>query len=848
MSFWKTASRIAWRETRSSTVKFGFVVLAVAVGVGALSGVRGFSDGFRSTLLREARQIMAADVSVRIFGLPDDHQKKTLENLTSRGAQYTHITETVTMANTEAHPEPLMVSLKAVDPAVYPYYGKLKLDPPAERLPLDANSVGVAEDVLVRLNVKPGDTMRIGGQDFRIATTILSEPDRMSGSLNLGLRVMVTREGLARTGLIKIGSRASNRFLWKLPLDSKAVPVETVKQELKAAFPDGQVIDFRETNPTITRSLDRATRFLSLVSLIALLVGALGVATTMQAHLQQKLDGIAIMKSMGGTSGQIVQIYLVQTVLLALAGSFFGLLFGVFIQLVFPVLLKRYFNIEPGITWSWPALMQGLGVGLLSTLLFTLVPLLRIRTIRPIMILRRDMVEPSVKWWKRWLGAKSAIVVGGVILLGLGLIASWLSDARIGSFFVGGLVASLLVLSAVAWALLKGLRLFLRKTTFVLPNAVRHGIANLYRPGNQAQTVLVALGVGVTFILTIYLVQNQLIRQLVSSAPPGMPNVFLIDITPELKDGVTKLVTESPGVKGKLDVTPAVAARLMQVNGVPVQQLDLKGWGRRFLQTRSVTFAKKQPDGFEVYSGNWWKEGAPEHYVGVAEDAAKILNIGPGSVLDFEATGKPFRATVAALYRTEGFRMGAMSEFTFTPQTLQGMPAIYYAGARVDSSKVALLQRAAYEKYPTVTVINIAEALAIIQEVVDQAALVIRFLSVFAILAGIIVLASSVAGSRFRRIREVVILKTLGGTRQKIANIFSVEFLLLGAVAGLMGGLLGSGFSAFMLRRVWEADAGFAFVPLLVAVITTALLANAAGWMASARILGQKPLEVLRDE
>jgi putative ABC transport system permease protein len=847
MNFWKTASRIAWRETRSSTVKFGFVILAVAVGVGALSGVRGFSDGFASTLLREARTIMAADLSVRIFGGATPDQQALLDRLQKQGAQYTHITETLTMANTVAHPEPLMVSVKAVDPAAYPYYGEMKLDPPAPRLSLDANSVGVAEDVLVRLNAKLGDTMRLGGQEFRIASTILSEPDRMSGSLNLGLRVMITREGLERTGLIRVGSRAANRFLFKLP--EKGLRVDPVKNDLKAAFPEGQVIDFRETNPTITRSLDRATRFLMLVSLIALLVGALGVATTMQSHLQQKLDGIAVMKSMGGSSMQIVQIYLVQTVLLALAGSFFGLIFGAIIQLIFPVLLRRYFNIEPGLTWSWPALLQGLGVGLLSTLLFTLVPLLRIRSIRPVMILRRDMSEKALPWWKRWLGSKSAVAVGATIVIGLGLISSWLSDARIGAFFVGGLIGSLAVLSLVAWLLLKGLRLFLRKTTLVLPSSLRHGIANLYRPGNQAQTVLVALGVGVTFILTIYLVQNQLIRQLVSSAPPGMPNVFLIDITPELKDGVVALVSHQPGVEGgRMDITPAVAARMKQVNGVPLQELDLKGWGRRFLQTRTVTFAKTQPDGFEVYSGEWWDASQVDGLVGVAEDAAKILNIVPGSVVDFEANGRPFRAKVAALFRTEGFRMGAMSEFVFTPKTLEGMPAIYYGGARVESSKVALLQKAAYEKYPTVTVINIAEALAVIQEVVDQAALVIRFLSVFAILAGIIVLASSVAGSRFRRIREVVILKTLGGTRRRIANIFSIEFLVLGAVAGLMGGLLGSGFSAFMLRRVWEADSGFAVVPVLVAIAVTAILANAAGWLASARILGQKPLEVLRDE
>jgi putative ABC transport system permease protein len=249
-----------------------------------------------------------------------------------------------------------------------------------------------------------------------------------------------------------------------------------------------------------------------------------------------------------------------------------------------------------------------------------------------------------------------------------------------------------------------------------------------------------------------------------------------------------------------------------------------------------------------VYDGTWWKRGEATPEVAVTEDAAKILNLKPGMTLTFLATGHPVEVRIAALYRTEGFRMGAMSEFLFTPQILEGLPAIYYAGVRVEPSKVAGLQKAAYEKYPTVSVINVADALALVQEVVDQAATVIRFLAIFSILAGVIILASSVAGTRFRRIREVVILKTLGGTRRRIATVFSIEFLLLGAVAGLIGALLGTALSAVMLRRVWEAEAKIAVAPVLVAILATAVIANGAGWLASARILGQKPLEVLREE
>lgn len=850
-NFWFTAARIAWRETRASSVKFAFVVLGVAAGVGALSGVRGFSEGFRTTLLREARQILAGDMSLRVFALPDSSQQKTLDEVHRRGATFTQITETLTMANTAAHPVPLMVSVKAVDPSAYPYYGTVKTRPQSPLGPvLDATHVGVAEDVLVRLDVKPGENIRIGGQDFQISTVILTEPDRMAGSMNIGLRVMMSREALDRTGLITPTSRAAQRFLFKLPNPAPPELDPTkLKKELKASFPDAAIADFRETNPTITRSLDRATTFLSLVSLIALIVGALGVATTMHSHLQQKLDGIAVMKSMGARSWQVIQIYLAQTLMLGLAGAVLGLVFGAMVQLAFPILIRKFFaTIEPGVTWSWPVLVEGLSAGLLSTLLFTLPPLLRIRTIRPGLILRRDMADVSIPWWKRWSQSKAALGATGLILVGMGGIAMWLSEPRVGGMFAGGVVVSLLVLSGVAWLLLKGLRLFLRTTTMHLPSAVRHGLANLYRPGNQANSILVALGIGVTFTITVYLVQQTLIQQLVSSAPPGMPNVFLIDITPKVKDGVVKLVESQPGVAGKMEVTSAVSARLTNVNGTPILEMDLKGWGRRFLQTRTVTWAPAKPDGFEVYQGEWWKAGDTTPQVAVTEDAAKILNLKPGMTLSFLATGHPIEVKVAALYRTEGFRMGAMSEFLFPPKVLEGLPAIYYGGVRVDPSKVGALQKAAYEQFPTVSVINVADALALVQEVVDQVATVIRFLAIFSILAGVIILASSVAGTRFRRIREVVILKTLGGTRARIASVFSIEFLLLGAVAGFIGALLGTAMSGLMLRRVWETEAKLAVMPVFVSIIATALIANAAGWLASARILGQKPLEVLREE
>jgi putative ABC transport system permease protein len=312
------------------------------------------------------------------------------------------------------------------------------------------------------------------------------------------------------------------------------------------------------------------------------------------------------------------------------------------------------------------------------------------------------------------------------------------------------------------------------------------------------------------------------------------------------------MLRSQPGVEGPPEIVPNVSVRLVAVNGTPVESLAFHGWGRRFLQTRSASFSAFKPDHTEIVQGAWWNCGtgilACVNQVSVAEEAAKILSVQPGSRLQFSAFGRNMDVQVACLHRTEAIRVGANNEFIFDPATLAGLPAIYYGGVRVKPAAVSALQRVAYEKFPTVSVINAADVLQIVQDVVDQIALVIRFISLFTILAGVIILASSVAGTRFRRIREVVILKTLGATRRRVANIFSVEFLILGIVAGLMGSLLATGFSSLLLKRFFEGQFRFEPLPTLLAIALTALIANAAGWLASFRILGRKPLEVLREE
>lgn len=851
---WRTALKIAWREAHASATKFLFVITAVAIGVGALTGVRGFGRAFYGMLLRESRTLMAADLSLRVFALPDAHQNAVMEDLARRGVQHTWVTETLSMVSSSAAPNPVLVSIKAVDPRVYPFYGAVQLEPASSlAAALTGQTAAVSDDLLLRLRVAVGDSVKLGGQLFRIIGRVVSEPDRMSGSLNVGPRVMVSRAGLDRTGLMGIGSRASERYLFRLSPGSPNI--EEVRQTLKTAFPEALIADFRQTHPIITQGLNRATTFLSLVSLIALIVGSLGVATAMHAHLQQKMDSIAIMKCVGARTREIIQIYLLQTIGLGLAGGLIGIVFGTVVEAAFPPLIARYFNLRPEAHWDPSTAIQGLTIGLLTTLLFTLPTLLGIRKIRPGIIFRREMAEARPGWRQRLRNSSTSLLAGAAILAGIGVIAGWLQigtlreSVRTSAVFVEALIVSLLVLSAIAWILLRAVKLFARRAHW-LPPVLRHGVANLYRPGNHAQAALVALGVGVMFTLTVFLVQRGMMAEMLKTAPPGMPNVFLLDITAKERDPLIALLRAQRGVEGAPDVVGTVAAKITSVNGTPVDKLKLESWGRRFQRARAVASAPDKPKDAAILEGAWWNSKKPsaEPQVSVAEDAARILKVHAGCHMEWEAAGRTIRARVAAVHRIDEIHMYGRIEFIFSPGVLDGLPIIYYGGLRVEPRAVATLQRATYDRFPTVTVVNVADVLEIVQQVVDQIALVVRFISMFAILAGVVILASSVAGTRFRRIREVVILKTLGATRQRVAGIFSVEFLVLGAVAGLMGSLLATAFSSLLLKRWLDADFHIDLLPNLACIVLTALVANAAGWLASFRILGQKPLEILRAE
>jgi putative ABC transport system permease protein len=841
----RTASKVAWRELRASPGKFIFVVIAVAVGVAALSGVKGFGYGFKGMLLKNAKQLIAADLQAQIYFSPSARQLQQVARIGRKYGRMTEVTETVSMAASRKEPVPQMVSVKAVDPLMYPFYGSLKTNPakPLRELIGSNSSVIVTPETLLRMKAAPGGEIRIGGKDFYIAGTLLAEPDRLASGFGPGMRILMSREGLARTGLIQFGSRAARRFLFKL---NPNVNLETVRAELKGIFSRVFITDYREGSPAVSRAIDNTTTFLSLVSLIALIVGSLGVAMGMYSHLQQKMDTIAIMKAVGARSSQILKIYLLQTLWLGIAGSLAGIAVGVLVQSSFPWLIQRVFAFLPQVPWDWSFSLQGLSVGVLATLLFTIPPLLGIRNVRPNQVLRRNMSDAAADSRKR-MGEQIPAMFGVVVILfGFSLIAVWLSGSwKMGAYFMGGLIGSVIALAIVAALLLALMRRVVRASGTRLPAAFRHGFANLYRPGNQARAVLVALGVGVMFTATTYLLQDTVLNAVNSEGPGREGNLFLLDVRDARQ--VEKFVAAQPGVHGKPELAGYIMAKMVACNGKPAEQMKLTNINRNDLQMVRITTAQSLPYGLQVRQGHWWAEGEQRPELAVSEQARRDFHLKLGDRLTFEVAGRMVDAPLVAVFDRE-HRAPVRYELVFPQNALGGLPVVYYAAAHVEPAQIPAVEEALFERFPTITVMNLADVLQRIQEAIDQVALVVRFLALFAIAAGIIILCASVAGTRYGRLREVAILKTLGATKGRIRSIFSIEFSILGGVAGLIGAILANAFTLAVSDRFLDVPFAFHWPLLAVVVVATICLANAAGWAASARILDQRPLVVLREE
>ncbi len=881
---------MAWRETRGAWRHFLYFFACIAIGVGALVGVSLFGLNVERAVTKEARGLLGGDLEIRLNHPLSLAGQAVLNSLTERDMVFTHVSELIAMTarTTQGSSGALstqIIELKAVESA-YPLYGAIRLDP-AQSLDVllhpDERRCGghacfgamVQESLLIRMGLSVGDHLKIGQAAFLITGIVRTEPDRIANAFSLGPRVLISQEGLRAAELMKPGSRVRERYLVKV---SAGLPMESLLSELRGrlAADSARISSYRAAQPQLRQFLDQLSRYLGLIGLTALFIGGLGVGTSIHAFLRDKLRTIAILKAVGADSATVVSTYVVQAMFLGSVGSLAGILLGIGLQRMLPPLMAGLFasdlldqlGVSLELSWSsiWP-LMKGAALGLLSTLLFTLWPLLKIRDIHPGAIFRRDAEQTTLeqetspsRWWVRW-GLRDRLHVGtaGGIILGLCALSVWQAGSwSIGFLFLGALSLAIAILFVCA-------RMFVRGLAWVpLPRvlSLRYAVGNVVRPGGQAAGIMVAIGIGAMMIVTVSLVEQALLHQVQENRPTDAPTFFFIDIQPDQAQEFVSLVHREMGHTNP-ELTPLVRSRLHAINGHGItaeegSQKDEKRTegkeerGKQWYLTREyvLTFLEQLPKDNQLVKGEWWKPGqvfsTPQ--VSVEEEAATHLGLTIGSIVEFDIQGTTVSAEVSSIRTVEWGNFSTNFYMIFSPGALEGAPFTYVATVRVSPDQEVPLQQAVVASFPNVSAIHIGDVLEGFARVLDRLSLAIRAMALFCVLTGGLVMAAALAATRYRRLYESVILKALGATRGLIARAFAIEYVLLGAVAGLIGLTLGAVLSWATLRYVFDLPWSMHPRVLGSGLLLTMLLTLIVGFASTYRILGQRPLAVLRHE
>ncbi len=884
--------KMAWRETRAAWRHFLYFLVCIAVGVGALVAVSLFGANVDRAVSKEARGLLGGDLEVRLSRSIGPPGRAALDSLSDRGLTITHVSELVAMAaRADRFPGggqlTQIVELKAVEPH-YPLYGSLRLEPAkvlANLLLVDPHrcpgeecfGAVVQESLLIRMKLDVGDRLKIGQSLFVITGVVRTEPDRTANAFSLGPRVLISQEALRAALLVQPGSRIRERYLVKIPA---SMPPEPLVYELRGrlASESARVAGYRDAQPQLKQFLEQLTRYLGLIGLTALFVGGLGVATSIHAFVREKLNTIAILKTIGADSATVIGTYLLQALLLGSAGSLIGLVIGILLQQGLPwvvagllasdLLDQLGFTAELNSTSLIP-LGKGLALGLLSTLLFTLWPLLTIRDIKPAMIFRRDIVpfastesgDTVRSWVKRLMKDR---VKGGLsfgIGLGLALLSIWQAGSwKVGLVFLGAFVAAVLLLGVSAWIVLRLLNRWPRPDSLIL----RQAFGNIMRPGSQAVSITIAIGIGVMVVVTVSLVERSLLQQVGDNRPTEAPTFFFIDIQPDQREGFASLMRARLGGQSP-QLTPLVRSRLSALKGKPImleatseeeerkQQVAEKDERRKnwyYSREYVLTFLEVLPKGNDIVQGQWWNPGqvGGKPLVSIEEEAAKSLGLTVGDTLEVDVQGVPITGEVSSIRKVDWGNFSTNFYMIFSPGALDGAPMTYVATVHVSPSEEVALQEAVVESFPNVTAINVGDVLDGFARMLDRLSLAIRAVALFCVLSGALVMAAALAATRYRRLYESVILKAMGATRSMIARSFAVEYAFLGAIGGLLGSGLASGLSWAVLATVFDLSWSLQPPVLAMGCLATIALTMLVGFLSTYRILGQPPLSVLRHE
>jgi putative ABC transport system permease protein len=838
---------MAMREMRASWRRLLFFFICLSIGVGAIVAIRSVIQSVRAVFAGEARALISADAVISSNRAFDEKIVRLIdERIKAAGASSIRSVEVATMVRSAdiANGPARMVELRAVESG-FPFYGDLTLAA-GQRFDdslLQDFGVLVRPELLAQLGLSVGDGLRIGTERFTIRGIIEAEPGRRLGAFSLGPRVFVGYQSLEKTGLLTFGSRASFQRLLKVPDATLDGLVAGLRQDLTNSF--ARVRSYKATEDDIGEDFTRAENYLSLVGLVIVILGGIGVSSVTRVFVQQKLRSIAILKCLGGRSRQLLTIYMTQVVVLGLAGSAFGVVLAAGAIASIPSTLAAA---TPGLAISysltWGAVLQGFGIGLLVSLLFSLVPLLEVRHVKPSLLLRDEVSG------RGWDPVQILVTIG--VVAGLVAVTIWQAgSAEIGWVVAGGFAAAAVVLHLAGSLLIRVITPLAQTTWFPL----RHAVLQLSRPGSQARVVLLAVGLGSFFIVGVRSLQETLVREFTINLSPDMPDMFMLDVQQDQVAGMTGLLKQwqQPGAP-EPRLLPVLRARVTGVRGSEVSlenYEDVRGRGS-LAREYTITYRSALERNERVVAGSFWDATSSETpEVSIEESLRERFRINVGDLVRFDVLGKAIEAKVTSVRHIEwsDSRAGGFM-FVFRPGVLDRAPHGFISFFRgpVDGGERARLQGEVVTRYPNVSVIDGREMLTTMRTVVDNVTLAVTIVGSLVVLSGLLILIGAVAMTKFRRMYDAAIFKTLGATRRTIASVLLLEYGVLGALSGTIGSVGAIALTWAMSR--YALDIPWSPLPLvsLTGIAVSAVLVAAVGVTASWEVLQHKPLATLRAE
>ncbi|MET1415989.1 ABC transporter permease [Roseibium sp. HPY-6] len=843
----KLASRFALRELRGGLSGFYIFIACIALGVAAIAGVTSVSRALTDGIANEGQAILGGDLSFSLI-----HRQASTEEaafLDTLGS-ISRVATLRAMSRRADNSDQALVELKAVDNA-YPLYGSLDLVSGQALDDALAKSDGVWGAVadlalLARLDVSVGDTLALGRTNVRINDVIETEPDKLAGGMEFGPRLMISDAAVAETELVQPGSLVRWHYRVRLSPAPGLGDLEGVVEEAKAAQPDTawRIRSRANASPGLQRSIGRFAQFLTLVGLTALVVGGVGVANAIRAYLETKREVIASFKCLGATGDFVFRIYLIQMLVIALIGIGIGLVIGAAIPFAAGAALSSVLPVQLA-TGIYPAeLGLGLVYGLLTAFAFALWPLGRAHDVPPTALFR-DIVTGGAKLpRKRYLAATAVTVI---LLAGIAILLS--HDKFIATVYIGASAGAFILLVLVARVIMS----VARRLPSVRSTELRLAIANIHRPGALTPSVVLSLGLGLSLLVALALIDGNLRRELTATMADKAPSFFFVDIQSHERDAFENLLqTEAPD--GELRSVPMLRGRIVSLNDIPADEFEPAQEGSDWVLRgdRGITYESVMPENSKLVAGEWW----PEDYSGTPlvsfdEEAATDLGLNIGDKVTVNVLGREISAEIANFRDIEWQSLSINFVMVFSPNTFAGAPHAHLMtlGWEDDvptETELALLKTVS-TTYPTVTSVRVKDAIAQVNDLVAQLAWAIRGASSITLIASVLVLAGALAAGHRNRIYDAVILKTIGATRPRLILAYGLEYAILGLTTAVFALVAGGIAAWFVITQIMEGS----FVLLPVTAASAALIALVLtvgfGLIGTWRILGEKPAPVLRN-